>query len=77
MIRYDHCMEGVGDMESNEADINEQDFRAIETMVLSGLDLEALCAVFPSFDPEAIKRVYESVKGVTEAERVPVKVNCS
>ena len=57
--------------------MNEQDWRAVETMVLSGLDIEALCAVFPSFDPEAIKRVYESVKGVIETERVPVKVNCS
>ncbi len=57
--------------------MNEQDWRAVETMVLSGLDIEALCAVFPSFDQEAIKRVYESVKGVTEAERVPVRVNCS
>ena len=46
-------------------------------MVLSGLDVEALCAVFPGFDPEAIKRVYESVKGVTGEERVPVKPNCS
>ena len=57
--------------------INDQDKRAIETMILSGLSLEALCAVFPGFDEEAIKRVYESVKGVTEAERAPVKVNCS
>ena len=57
--------------------MNEQDWRAVETMVLSGLDIEALCAVFPKFDPEAIKRVYESVKGDTEPERVPVKVNCS
>ena len=57
--------------------MNEQDWRAVETMVLSGLDIEALCAVFPGFDPEAIRRVYESVKAVTEAERVPVKLNCS
>ena len=28
-------------------------------------------------DEEAIRRVYESIKGVTEAERVPVKLNCS
>ena len=57
--------------------MNEQDWRAVVTMVLSGLDIEALCAVFPGFDPEAIRRVYESIKGVTEAERVTVKVNCS
>ena len=48
--------------------MNDQDWRAVETMVLSGLELEVLCAIFPGFDPEAIKRVYESVKGVTEAE---------
>ena len=57
--------------------MNKQNWRAVETMVLSGLDIEALCAVFLGFDEEAIKRVYESVKGVTEAERAPVKVNCS
>ena len=57
--------------------MNEQDWRAVETMVLCGLDLEALCAVFPGFDTEAIRRVYESVKGVIEADRAPVKVNCS
>lgn len=57
--------------------MTEQDWRAVETMVLSRLDMEALCAVFPGFDPEAIRRVYESVKGVTEAERAPVRVNCS
>ena len=61
----------------DEQTMNEQDWRAVETMVLSGLSLEALCTVFPGFDPEAIKRVYESVKGVTEAEKVPVKLNCS
>lgn len=60
-----------------EAIMNEQDWRAVETMVLSGLDIEALCAVFPGFEPEAIRRVYESVKAVREAEKVPVKVNCS
>ncbi len=57
--------------------MTEQDRRAVETMVHMGLDLEALCTVFPGFDPEAIKRVCESIKGVTEPERVPVKVNCS
>jgi len=57
--------------------MNEQDWRAVETMALSGLDIEALCAVFPGFDPEAIKRAYESIKGVVGAERVPVKLNCS
>ena len=57
--------------------MNEQDWRAVETMVLSGLDIEALCAVFPKFDEEAIKRVYESVKAVREPEKAPVRVNCS
>ena len=59
--------------------MNEQDWRAVETMVLSGLDLEALCAIFPAFDGEALKRVYESVKGSTVV--VPadgeIKCNCS
>lgn len=57
--------------------MNEQDWRAVETMVLSGHDIEVLCAVFPGFDEEAIKRGYESVRGVTEPDRAPVKLNCS
>ena len=57
--------------------MNEQDWRAVETMVLSGLDLEELYAVFPGFAKEAVKRVYEAVKPRTEPEKVPVKVNCS
>ncbi len=59
--------------------MNEQDYRAVETMVLSGLDLDALCRVFPAFDKDALRMVYESVKetvakltGVTEP-----KCNCS
>ena len=60
-----------------EATMNEQDWRAVETMVLSGLDLEALYAVFPNFAREAIKRVYETVKPVTRPEKTPVKANCS
>ena len=57
--------------------MNEQDWRAVETMVLSGLDLEALYTVFPGFAKEAIERVYESVRGHAAAEKVPVKINCS
>ena len=36
-------------MEGGSEDMNEQDWRAVETMVLSGLDLEALYTVFPGF----------------------------
>ncbi len=36
--------------------MSEQDLRAVETMVLSGLDIDALCAVFPGFDEEAIRK---------------------
>ena len=60
--------------------MNEQDWRAVETMVLSGLTLEALYAIFPAFNHEAIDRVYESVKGVAGADRGPtegLKTNCS
>ncbi len=64
-------------MEGGSEDMNELDWRAVETMVLSGLDLEALYAVFPGFAKEAIERVYESVKGHVAAEKAPVKVNCS
>ena len=67
----------ITELMRGEAIMNEQDWRAVETMVLSGLDIEALCAVFPGFDPVAISRVYESVKAVREAERAPVKLNCS
>ena len=66
-------------MEGGQITMNEQDWRAVETMVLSGLDLEALCTIFPTFDKEALKRVYESVKGTLEVQggTVERKLNCS
>ena len=59
--------------------MNEQDWRAVETMVLSGLDLEALYSIFPAFDREALKRVFESVKGSSVAVTAggEIKCNCS
>lgn len=59
--------------------MNEQDWRAVETMVLSGLALEALCGIFPAFDKEALKLVYESVKGTSVAAAAgnEIKCNCS
>ena len=59
--------------------MNEQDWRAVETMVLSGLDLEALYAIFPAFEREALKMVYESVKGspVAVSAGGEIKCNCS
>ena len=67
-------------MEGEQTTMNEQDWRAVETMVLSGLTPEALYAIFPAFSHEAIDRVYESVKGSTEAGRgltEGLKTNCS
>ena len=49
--------------------MNDQDKRAVETMVLSGMEKEALYAIFPAFSHETIDEVYESVKAVTEADR--------
>ena len=57
--------------------MNEQDWRAVETMVLSGLDLEALCAIFPAFDREALKRVYDSVKGAPVAVTAGGEIKCN
>ena len=59
--------------------INEQDCRAIETMVLSGVDLEALYCLFPGFDRDALTAVYESVKAVHDGqgEAAERKLNCS
>ncbi len=59
--------------------INEQDCRAIETMVLSGIPLEALYSLFPGFDRDALTAVYESVKAVPDGqgEAVERKLNCS
>ena len=59
--------------------MNEQDWRAVETMVLSGLDLEALYSIFPAFDREALKRVFESVKvsSVAVTAGGEIKCNCS
>ena len=57
--------------------INNQDKRAVETMILSGMDKEALYAIFPTFSHEAIDEVYESVKAVTETDRVPTEIKCN
>ena len=54
-------------MEGVRMKLNEQDRRAVETMVHMGLDLETLWAIFPKFDEEALRMVYESVKGNIEA----------
>ena len=66
-------------MEGGQITMNEQDWRAVETMVLSGLDLEALYTIFPAFDREALKRVYDSVKGTPVAVTAgnEIKCNCS
>ncbi len=60
------------------AGINDQDRRAIETMILSGLDLEALQGLFPRVPEEELKLIYEDVK----KEPVPedgggISCNCS
>ena len=57
--------------------MNEQDRRAVETMVLSGMGKEALYAIFPTFSHEAIDDVYESVKAVTEADKAVIEVKCN
>ena len=62
-----------------ETTINEQDCRAVETMILSGVALEALYSLFPGFDRDALTAVYKSVKGTLEGQEsmVEPKRNCS
>ena len=45
--------------------MNEQDKRAVETMILSGMEKEALYAIFPAFSHEAIDEVYESANATS------------
>lgn len=59
--------------------INDQDRRAIETMIYSGLELKALYAVFPKISREAIENVYKDMKAdAGRLVEMPVlKCNCS
>ena len=59
--------------------MNEQDRRAVENMCLTGMELDALCACFPSFDKENIEKIYNEVKNKPEdgAEDNVISVNCS
>ncbi|MBP5607268.1 MAG: hypothetical protein J6X66_03245 [Lachnospiraceae bacterium] len=59
--------------------MNEQDCRAVENMCLTGMDLDGLCACFPSFPKEQIERIYNEVKNKPEngAEDNVISVNCS
>lgn len=59
--------------------INDQDRRAIETMIYSGLELKALYAVFPKISKETIENVYKDMKAdAGRLVEMPVlKCNCS
>ncbi len=60
------------------AGINDQDRRAIETMILSGLDMEALQGLFPRVPEEELKLIYESVKKAPAPEDGGgISCNCS
>ena len=59
--------------------MNEQDRRAVESMTLTGMDLEALCACFPKFPKEEIEKIYNEVTNKPEdnTDSNVISVNCS
>ncbi len=68
---------GCGE-EINMATINDQDRRAIETMVLSGLDMETLQGLFPRVPEDELKLIYEGAKKEpVQEEGGVISCNCS
>ena len=60
------------------ASINDQDRRAIETMILSGLEMEALQGLFPRVPEEELKLIYEGVmKEPASEDGGGISCNCS
>ncbi len=58
--------------------MNEQDKRAVEQLVMTGMSLEALYSCFPKFPKEAIEEIYKAGKSTDTAEEKPLfSVNCS
>lgn len=59
--------------------MNEQDLRAIENMCLTGMELDGLCACFPSFSREEIEKIYNDVHNRPngDQEGSTISVNCS
>lgn len=58
--------------------MNDQDKRAVEQMVMTGMSLEALYSCFPKFPKEVIEEIYNAGKSVdTAEEKTLFSVNCS
>ncbi len=59
--------------------MNEQDCRAVENMVLTGMDLEGLYACFPKFPREEIERIYVEAQIKTDEDPADtlISVTCS
>ena len=58
--------------------MNDQDRRAVESMLLCGCEKDAVYAMFPKVAKEDIDEVYAEVKGQKpEAEDTGMSINCS
>ena len=58
--------------------MNDQDKRAVEQMVMTGMSLEGLYSCFPKFPKEAIEEIYNKGKSNDTVEEKPLfSVNCS
>ena len=58
--------------------MNDQDRRAIESMILCGCELESVYAMFPKVPKSDIDEIYSEVKGQKpEANDTGMSINCS
>ena len=61
--------------------INDQDKRAIETMVQCGCDFESLCSMFPKVPKEDIIKIWNYIvdtgRNMEDSEVSKISINCS
>ena len=60
--------------------MNDQDKRADEGMARCGIDLEGLCASFPKYPRDEIKKIYNATResiGLCSAPAPEIKRNCT
>ena len=59
--------------------MNKQDERAVESMCLCGLSLDAIASCFPHFPKKEIKAIYDRIKGTTKSDdnNGQISINCS
>lgn len=61
--------------------MDERDYRVIENMARTGMDLEDLCSTFKRFPADEIEQIYNDVKkerdAINNMGSVGIKCNCS